>query len=456
MSGDRVCGPAVAALVAFCALLPSRVLAAGFGLIPEVSVVEIYNDNIFLAPEDGPDPTVEDPQDPAVREGKEEDFITRIRPAVSVVYEGKRFSLFAGYGIAADIYAEHSDLSSAGAQHSASAGGTAAISQRLSGSIVAGYSESSTGSNLNSLSAGGDVLANAGIAAPAALGSQSAQVPTDSGLLASRRRATRVYASPSLAYRLTRRTSLTAGYQFNRTEQRGAATSTANSTRFGVNHALTEVDVVGLSYGFRNYSFDDEPADDVGATRENGEDRSSHSVMAHWSRQLTEFLRAGIEGGARFSDGDVAPEAGAVLAYTLRDWGFGLSYRRTQTTSVGEGDVLDSDLGHVDVRYQPTPQFLTSVDASYTRAERSGEESDTEAFRAGVHASYVALTWLSFGAGYNFLQQDGDIGLAGASVESGSSEIVRRNVVAAFLRVVFPVGDPQVPGGSILGDMLAL
>jgi hypothetical protein len=225
----------------------------------------------------------------------------------------------------------------------------------------------------------------------------------NSGLFSRRARTEAITAGSSLHYDLSPLASLTTTYRYGRTEQRRASTNTTHVGSATLGRKVSERDTLFATGGVRRFEFE-------GGRFGGDEDQTSEFVTVGWTRSFSPRLTGTIGGGARFTDGDVDPEAFASLDYVLQRGALGAAYYRTQTTTVGESAVLDSDILSAYGLYRPWPLVGIRADGSFARSERSGAGGDTESYRGQVTASRVLLSWLAIGAGYQYLRQDGPIG----------------------------------------------
>jgi hypothetical protein len=337
---------------------------SGFYLTPSVSLAEVYDDNLFFTARN--------------RQG---DLITRLTPAIEGRYESTRFSLLASYTLDSEVYAEHSELTTALARQQAGIDLRYTAPPHLTLRLTGGYQTTETPAELN----------------------------VATGLQVGRGHAERIQASPSAAYRWSPLTGATADYTFTRdtldASPPGVPDDTTVDTHvasLGVEHRLTELDTGTLGYSFRRFDFSGGQFGAPGAT-------TAHVLAAGWTRDLTSRLRVALRAGPRVSEEEgLDVEASATIRYSLQRGEVSLAYDRTQATVIGQPGVVSTDTLSAGLTYDLWPSLRIRAAPSVSLSH--GPASDARVYRLAVDLSYQLTRALTLTAGYELTLQQGTIG----------------------------------------------
>jgi hypothetical protein len=326
-------------------------------LTPLVTVVEEFNDNIFLD-----------------NDRKEWDFITRITPGVLFEVEEATHRLAAAYSFTADIFARHPDRSGAFNHHNLAADGRWEVNPRLT---------------LD--------------------GTESFTLSTDTNLLADevatgRRTAWSNSLGLGATYRLDRLTTLRGGVSW--VAQRYESELLRDSDTYGVDLALdrtlTPRLTGGVEYAFRRFEI------------ERAEDATAHVPRLAAAYRFTETLTGRLAVGPAFVEEDgtqiVTPVFTASLSQAFRWGNLGIDAARAIGTAGGLGGVTVNHSIGVTAQLTTLMRGLV-IEAGPHWARREslrGDEIDLWNVVLPIQATYRFREGLALVAAYNFFLQRSD------------------------------------------------
>jgi hypothetical protein len=450
-----------AALLSFPALAWGQ---PGYYLIPSATFAEIYDDNVFSAPDDAE--RVE-PQDVPVRQRtKESDFITRIGASLQGGYQSEPFSLLATYGADAEFFADNSDLDSFPARQRALLDMTHLPTPLLTLSLTGGYNQTQSPRDLNRAPLLEPLEEPAPPDEEFFIDDEIDVTEPITDLEERRGRAERYFARPNLSYRLNPLTTLTTGYGFSRTERVGGVPTETHVVQAGTSRRWTPNDDLSLGYSYRAFRFGERerPADEEEAppeeetafqeeeppppaepeedetfddprgprTREN-----FHVGTAGWNRRVTDRIRFRARGGARVGEqtGRVAPEVSTTVSYGFERGSASFTYSRSQGTSIGQAGVVDTERFSARLGYALLERLGVGANASLTRNDR--EDAEADVYRAGFSAGYLIQEWLTASFSYQFSFQDGTF-LGEEPGRGRFGQDITRNIVFLSLSAGYP------------------
>lgn len=365
--------------------VPTVALAqAGFYVTPSFSFGEVYDDNIFS--------TASQP---------ESDFISRFTPAIQAGYQSAPLTLLGRYSFDAEIYAKHPDLNAAQVRQQASIELKYLPTRPLTLSVNGRYFETQTPSELNVLT----------------------------GLQVGRSRASSFSLAPSVAYQFDPLTTGTGGYTFSTDELDGGVSTDTHAMNLGLDRRITPQDTGNLGYTFRHFIFGGS-----GTTADN-DTLTSHVLTLGWTREITPLISVTLRAGPRFSQGSVVPEAYASIRYKLKSGELLFTYAKSQTTTIGEAQLLDTDSFSASVSYQFSRFLQLSAAPSFYR--NSSEGSDVKVYGLSLGATYIITEWLSLVGSYQFSLQQGSFTSTTGTPGSPDQEI-SHNIVVLRLVATYP------------------
>src|SRR6185295_6680119 len=206
-------------------------------------------------------------------------------------HESTPLTVIGRASVAGEIYEQHKDFNSALARTEGQLSLAYLPNRRLALSLAGEYLETQTPSELNDLS----------------------------GLVLGRARASRWSVAPSLAYRLGRRSNLTAELSQTNDTLKGGFTDDTQTAGASLEHRVSSRDVLSLGYLHRRYSF---------STQESS---NADLALLGWTRDFGSRTRLTLKGGPRrTSAGDVGPELEGLLRHRLKRGELSLAYLNTQ------------------------------------------------------------------------------------------------------------------------------
>lgn len=347
------------------------VAQSGFYVTPSVSVTQVYDDNIF-----------------ATASRPEDDYITRVTPALESGYRAERLTVNGRLSVDAEAFAEHDELSSSQARRHAAFDFSFEPTRRFTLEATAGYTRTNRAEELS----------------------------PDTGLELGRTEVERISLGPSAEYRFDARTTGTGGYMFTREELGTGARIHTHAASFQLERRVTRRDSGSVGYTFRRFLFE-------------GDDNvSAHLMSFGWTRELTPRTRLVLHGGPRFSGGEVDPEGSASLHYRLERGELSFTYARGLATVLGEAEPAETTSYSGSLRYDVSRSFELSATPSFHSVTSGGAEADV--YRLNLDAHYRLNRYLSFVGAWQFSLQKGTLG--------GSSGEIERNVLWVGLVLSYP------------------
>ncbi len=385
---------------------------SGFYHVTSFATAEVYDDNVFSVPSDpGPMQTADD-------RDRESDFITRFSPGVELGYQSVPFTAAATYTLDADIYAEHHDLSSLPARQAATVDVRYLPTRRWSLGVDAGFRDTDTARDLNLTQL---------------LDPHSGRPIYSATNFNVRRSSAREYvASTSVGHSLTQTLGANAHYAFRATDESNSINE-SHLAGSGVNLALSHRLAVRSGYSFSHFTFG---GDDQGSTNGGNQDRTSHTLSFGGSYQVTRRLGVSAEGGPRFSQGSTDGAGSASVSYRLKRGVVSASYIRTQSTTVGQSQVADTDTAGAGIAYDFTRRLGGSFGFTFSR--NGFEGSDAYVYQTTLGVEYRLLRWLSLTVSHVFAYQDEKFDGSTRSSTGSSSEHTYENIALIGLRAAFP------------------
>jgi hypothetical protein len=348
-------------------------------LIPSVSVSTVHDDNLFSAASGG-----------SAGSGGEGigDFLTYIRPSLEGTYESPTFNLQSLMSIDLQRSLQHASLNTFDARRHAMFDGRVRTTPSISLGLGARYDRTETAGDLN----------------------------FDTGILLERRAARRIQLTPSLAYRVVPRTTLTTQYDWTDETLSGGLGIGLHAARIGVARAVSPLTTLSGRFTERLFVGD-------------SVNYSSHVAMFGWAREIGPGTNLSLQAGPRLTSyNGISSEVQASFI------------RRTPRTRF----LLDYWLGETIVLGIPGPVEVHSAATKMSWAirrnlevgthlavfnSRTLEESEAMVYHASLVTSWSRQPYIlsmSYGADL----QRGDI----RTHRSGEEE-VRRGVFLVRLTI---------------------
>lgn len=346
------------------ASLPAAAMAqGGFFATPSCALTEVYDDNLFLSASQ-----------------PEEDFISRLSPAIEAGYRSVPLILKGRHIVDAESYARHSDLDTSRARAHTGIDFRHQLTRLLTLSADANYTRTQRPGELN----------------------------TETGIALERAHAERLSLGLAAAYRFDPATTGTAAYTFTRDELAGGLGTDTHTTVLSLNRRVTPRDAASVAYTFRRFLFD-------------GVDAVTSQVVAvGWTQALSARTTATLVGGPRFSEGSTDPELSASVRHIRKRGELSLGYTRSQSTIIGQAGTVDTQTFGAAAAYSPGPSWEVRAAPSWLSSARG--DLQTDVYRMHLDAHYRVAKFLSLLGSYQLSVQRG-------SLDAPGGEEVARTVV---------------------------
>jgi len=362
---------------------------AGWYLTPSFQVSESFDDNIFGSPTN-----------------RQSDFVSRFSPGLEAGYRSEPFTLLAGGGFDAEVFARNPELNDATSGWHGGLNLQYLPTRPLTLGLNVGYTETRSLPTLT------QSLTNLTLANPLNPANTVQQ---------GRQKSTVFSASPTLAYQFTPLTSGNSSYSYTHSTFEGGATNTVHGAQLSVSHQVTRLDTGTLSYLLGVFESSGAPTE------------ISNAFTLGWTRQFTPQTTVSLQAGPRFSDGSVDPEIHASLAHQFKLFDqlarASLAYSYTQGFVVGQAGPVNTQSLSGSLGFEPLRSLLVTVGSGVTRFS-DGTGVDTTTYGVSAGASYQVLRWLTARATYSF------------SYQEQSTGNIPRNVVSVALEMAYPMRLP--------------
>ena len=351
---------------------------------PSLGVAEQYTDNVFGTAHD-----------------RQSDFITQITPGVALSYEAPLLRLSASYSATGEIYADHSDLDNFGENQNGSLTLDYRPQERLGLRLGGYYSRTNDPSTF--------------LVAPITAPPGTTVVPT---VETTRRETTQFTLSAGGDYRFTPRLTGRAGYDFTYLEQEDTDDGRTHTGSLGGDYQLTRQD-----QGFSTVSV---------SALDSTESDTSASLLLGWRREWAPDFRTSVAAGPRVTDGTWGGAADVSATYQPgRQWSATLAYSLGTGLAAGTTGAQNVSAVTAGLAYQATRELRFSAGGGWTRTwplDGGTDEETTNAYGAGVTASYQLTRWLALTLSYRFSLED---------EEGGDS--IQTNQVTLGLTAAYPI-----------------
>jgi hypothetical protein len=346
---------------------------SGFFATPSLSLAEVYDDNLFFTPSQ-----------------REEDFISRLSPAIEAGYRSAALTLLGRYTLDAESYAQHSELDTTRARTQAAMDFRYQPTRLLTLSADLNDTKTQMPGELN----------------------------LETGLQLGRARAERLSIAPAAAYRFGPLTAGTAAYTFTRDKLEGGMGADTHTAALSLDRRISQRDTMSLAYTFRQFLFD-------------GQDTTTaHVVTLGGTRAITPQTTVSLVGGPRFSEGSIDPEVSASIRHVRKRGELSLNYARSQSTVIGQAGAVATETFGATAAYLLGPSWEIQAAPSFLSSRRGALQADV--YRMNLATSYRITKSLSLNGSYQFNSQRGSLDIA------SGEEITRRNVVLLSIVVASP------------------
>ncbi len=324
----------------------------GFRFVPSLVVGQEYDDNLF-----------------ATAANRQEDWITRIGPAVEIGDRSEAFTYLARYGFDAEMFRDHQGLNQTLARQDGRFDMLWVPSARVKVTGRAGYDQTHTPGELTVLT----------------------------GLELGRQRAERFEAGGALAWKFGARSEATFGYDWNRDRIAGGIRGDTQAPRFGLERKVSARSALTLEYTLRRFDFENAP----GAT--------AHVALVGWKTDLAKRSRLELAAGPRFESGQPTDlEALATLRTEFKRGEFALAASQVGTRVIGLAGSATTQAASLLLGLSATRRLHFAVVPAWSRTKFEGSSATVQ--RLGVEGSYRFAQWLSLEASQEWSLQKGTLG----------------------------------------------
>jgi hypothetical protein len=348
--------------------------AAGWYLLPSVSITEIFDDNIFQS-----------------TRSREADAITRFSPELGFGYRSIPLTVLGYVLLDAELFAVHTDQSGLNRKQvrfDAESRPDQTLTLRLSG--VFDQTETPT-----------DLTQNL-------------------GLQLGRTESTRGSISAGAAYRFDRRFTGEASYTFT-TDTSGGISNTLHQALVSLVGQLTPRDAGRIVYHMQRGNSD-------------GEAVASDSLVFGWDHRLSETTSFSVALGPRYSDGQLQVEAYASVIHRLTNGQLSATFARTEGTIIGQRGLSTTTSFGAGISLRPWRALGLSITPHF--AEVTGG-LHTTTYGSEFTARYEIARYIQLVTQYAIAYQKGGGGANGSGGNNGSGDILH-NTVSIGLRVALP------------------
>jgi len=386
------------ALAAVMAAQATGCATPGFFAIPEVTITEVYDDNLFYASES---------------EDETSDFITRVSPALEVGYESETLSLTGSYRFDAEAYASESDLNDAQVRQFADLGVEYLPTDRLTLSALADYTKTDTPLDLTLIPGG--------------------SIP---GLLLGRAEAERTMIHSEGNYRLTPLVTGSLAATWTDEELEDVGTSDTSALEAWFDQRLSETNSLSYGYLYREYRFDQFGINgELGPSLTRGSTQDSNTPWIGLTHQFNARSRVVGRAGPRFNDGSVDPFVLISFQHQIDEGEVRVEYQRDESTLLGEPRKLDLEALYATISRRFGTRLDVQITPGYARLDQP--DSSVDIYNLGLGAVYKINEAVFLTASYDFNYQEVDADL-------GGSIDVSRNVIQLGVRFTYPRREPRV------------
>lgn len=296
---------------------------------PSISAAQVYESNLF-----------------ATRTGRQEDYITRVTPAIEGEYRLPVWTVSGKYSLDAERFSGHSELSAGAARQLAGLHVDYRPTSRMTFATSAEYLDTGNPAELN----------------------------VGTALSFARSRASRLLSRSSIKRQLTPLMAGTLEYTFNSDRLSGFRAS-EHSAQLGLTRRLSPR--ISLTSRYRMHQLEFSQTSVRSAV-------TSHALTAGLTRAVTRNVSVSVDAGPRVTGDELRPQVGASIDWRREPIALSLAYGHTQGTAIGLVGAVDTQSLHATV----TRHFGRSREV---RIAPSMFRSALGAFHAEVYVLGVGL-----------------------------------------------------------------
>ena len=362
----------------------------GLYAIPEVTVAEVYDDNLFFASTD-----------------EQADFITRVSPALEVGYEADTLSVAGRYRFDAEAYARNSELNDAQVRQFADLSADYRPTERVTLSALADYTKTETPLDIALI--------------------PGASIP---GLLTGRAEAERISVNTAASYRFTEPTTGSLAFTWADEELAGVGKTTTDILETWFDQRLSGVNTLSYGYLYRRYRFDEFGLDGVPeAAPTNAATQDSSTPWIGLTHQFNARSQVIGRAGPRLDGSSAKPYVLISFRHKFTQGELWVDYKRDETTLLGEPEKLDLDALYATISRRFGTRLDVQLTPGYARLGRVG--ATLNLYSLGLGAVYKINEAVFLTASYEFNYQE-------VSAAAGGLSDVNRNVLQLGVRFTFP------------------
>lgn len=387
--------------------LGHRAQAQTWVLTPRLSVSEQYNDNVFFDSRG------------------EEDFVTSITPAATLVYQRPLFSASLSAATSGQIYARGTAPDRFAETQSGVLQATYRVSPRLNLRLADGVTHVRRTRT-------GDV--EPAQAPPPSPGDEDDPGPTPQvATLLPRGSALSNFFNAGLSYVLAPRWSTSAGYQHSYsdfTNPRGR--DVVHRARGTLGHTLRPDLSISLSYAYSRFDLNEETATDTESHSINA--GAGYQIDPRWSVSASAgvFINRPLDSDDRVLEDRVGPLFNVTLVRLTERGSFQIGAAQNITTSAGVAGLSQTRSAFAEYAAQLTERLSGRLGVSYSNFDTDTVDYDVLVASAGLSMPF----WRYFNAGLAYVYRYRDSTQATARIEQGT---VDGNLVTIFVGASYPV-----------------
>jgi hypothetical protein len=305
----------------------------GFQLRPSLTATQVHDSNLFSTSSD-----------------RVADLVTRVTPVIESEYRSTMWTLKGRYTFDAERFAEHPELSRAAARRDALAGVEYRPTRRLTLAADGELSSTETPGDLNLLT----------------------------GLAFTRARADRLAAHSSIKRQLDRLTTGTIDYTFTEDRLAGAIEIHTHGATVVADHHISSRDIMKVTSSVYQFAFGSAEEGTVAAT--------SLALTLGWTRALARDTEIAFDGGARATNGAIAPELSGGIRFRFDSGSASFAYARTQATIIGLAGTADTQSATATAAWSPWRRLQISAAPAFVRIQDASAHADV--YRLTLDASH--------------------------------------------------------------------
>jgi hypothetical protein len=326
---------------------------------------QIYDTNIFIVP---------------LSQHPQSDLVSRFGPTFEVGRRSRRLDLTAKYGLAAERYAERTDLNKDLAHQDGGLRIRYDVTPRTEFTLDAQFVDTQTPQDLNLMT----------------------------GITAGRGRAERLFAHSVLTRDLTRITALNVHYEASNDTFLETDTTLRQEAKIGLAWLVNRRTTYRLDARARYITFNFLRYDEFGLKFRDLGAQNSQVLTGGVTYALTPLTTLEVDGGPRLTAGDWSPELSGTIRRRTQKGEIAANYVSSQDTALGEPGFLD--VKRISAHLTVTPVRALTMSATPAFARSKGLDRTLDVRELDVDIVIRVLRRLSVGAAARVSDQRHQIG----------------------------------------------